>query len=1737
MAGSSSFSVLLKVLGESSSAVSAVTKVASSLNNLGNAIQATSKKADGLGANLQQSASRAQGQFNKIVAAAKQAGAAVKAAFSGVAGKVNAPSINLGAFSRLAPIVQKIKDALSRAAGGVSAFAGSLGKVGGPADKLQLLIFKATDATQQLTAKVAAFAPVAVSAFGRAASSVASFAGNLVKGVSSKIGGVMNGIFGSDGGLKKFAAGLEVVRRNFINLNDGVRIAAQGITNLGRAMFFFFSIPVAAFFSNAIRGAIDFEDAMVRVAKTANLTDQQLTDVSDGIRKIATQSATSHVELAGIAEVVGQLGVQSPEAISNLTRVFDVFAKSTGQVGETVATQLGRIAAAFGRELGTSQEWVWRLANTINTLENETAATASEIQTALTDFAPFANVLKLTAAEASGLTATLISLGLSPDETGTALRNLSEYIVANAEDVSKLMGTYKEAYGTVDGLLNALETDALAVFMDMSEALASSSTPLQSMVDILDVLEKRGGRSIVLLAQNLDMLKANLDSANTSWEEAKGLIEEYERAMQSTKSQMGLLRNNIQEAGIVLGEALLPVINELVSVAVPAIQKLAEWFKSLSRSQQLNIVMWGAIALAAGPVLMLFGQIVHGISLVVLGFGQFIKVITGIIGAIQMFGPAVMGAVSVITSVPGLIIIGFVGVLKVLSKLGVDISGMFKKLGAAAKSWGENLAANLANGLLAGAVRYITQAINYIANLISSFFESHSPPKKGPLSTIDKWGLGLMNAFMKGFSAADFGVLEDISSTIETILTSGLQDEALIGGLKKLASARVSLAELIDNFNKTGVIDEGMLDKVTSGLGDMTGKVKELIRLQLRYNDIQERLAAIEQRRKQINDVYDDEIAAIGASNMSVAEKIDAIRAAGRARADANSGLDEEEESLQEQADLIAEQLDAQKGLIDALNKQKNIFQQIADILKGMADDKAGGADAGLDAGGLGGGGGGMGDFGGLGEGLTEGLDESLGEAQEKMQGFFDKLNTIISFEEGKKKLQGFLDGLNGVEPAMESAFDSTAAYETYQVMYKLGQTVGMLRDKFFQLRDTAVQVWGNIQKVFKGGGKSGFLDSLKASPAMQKLSSVLGNIFSIIQRVGSVLRSVFLPVWVSLQAQFSALQPTFAQLGEAFSNLWQSIQPLLPVLGAVAKILGGTLLVMIGAAISALAGFAAGIAQFVTATISAVAQVVSGIVNTLSGIISFVSGFVQVIYGLVTGSSDAVSAGLQKMSTGITQMIQGAVQALNGFINFLVTGVIGGVMSFVSTFLSTFVGMWDAFTGQTHTWATDFQNIVQAALGTVGTIFTEMIPQWISYGTDLVQGFLDGITQKWSELYTLVKGKIDEFVASVKASLGIASPSVIFMQMGIDLIQGLINGVTSMLGAVTSAIQSVASTILDTIKSIFSGKQQKGGGFDINSILPDEGDVKKRTSAIEKTIDAFAKGIVKSVEGAGKDIVKSWESTWDGLEKAVDPAQKAVDSFASDVQKTMSDAGRKIDSDWDRTWSGLGRTVTSATNSVKSAINSLSSTVTSAVNTMRSRLSSLTSSFTSLRSSVTTAAGSVNSLVTAVSRISNSTVQGLAAAFNITRSSISSALTALNSFISRLSALQNTTIRVNVVASGSGASWSGSGSQTTTTWTGTGSVSPRASGGYAAVGQAYMVGELGPELFIPSQGGSVIPNYLLRRMVTSGPESGSGGIQININGPVVREDADIRRIAEMVARELAATMNGRNRFGGTIRT
>jgi hypothetical protein len=88
-----------------------------------------------------------------------------------------------------------------------------------------------------------------------------------------------------------------------------------------------------------------------------------------------------------------------------------------------------------------------------------------------------------------------------------------------------------------------------------------------------------------------------------------------------------------------------------------------------------------------------------------------------------------------------------------------------------------------------------------------------------------------------------------------------------------------------------------------------------------------------------------------------------------------------------------------------------------------------------------------------------------------------------------------------------------------------------------------------------------------------------------------------------------------------------------------------------------------------------------------------------------------------------------------------------------------------------------------------------------------------------------------------------------------------------------------------------------------------------------------------------------------------------------------------------------------------------------------------------------------------------------------------------------------------------------------------------RAEGGPVGAGGAYVVGEKGPELFVPSSSGSIVPNGA---MSSSG--GGSGGVTVNYNIAAGVSRAELVPILEQERKRLKAEIPDMVRRGGSYR-
>lgn len=105
-------------------------------------------------------------------------------------------------------------------------------------------------------------------------------------------------------------------------------------------------------------------------------------------------------------------------------------------------------------------------------------------------------------------------------------------------------------------------------------------------------------------------------------------------------------------------------------------------------------------------------------------------------------------------------------------------------------------------------------------------------------------------------------------------------------------------------------------------------------------------------------------------------------------------------------------------------------------------------------------------------------------------------------------------------------------------------------------------------------------------------------------------------------------------------------------------------------------------------------------------------------------------------------------------------------------------------------------RKVVANGFNKVIDFFKGLFPQMLEIGKNIVKGLVDGFTNAWNGFWKAVKDFINGFIKGFKDALGIHSPSTVFYSIATDLIQGLINGVKSMVTKVSQVFTSVVNAV-----------------------------------------------------------------------------------------------------------------------------------------------------------------------------------------------------------------------------------------------------------------------------------------------------------------------------------------------------
>lgn len=368
-------------------------------------------------------------------------------------------------------------------------------------------------------------------------------------------------------------------------------------------------VALAIGFKKAIDKGIELESAMVGVRKTTGLAADEIELLRKEFIDLSQVMPVSAIDLAKIGEVAGQLGIQGTENIRSFTETVSKMSIATELTAEASALALAKISNAMGLPIKEAE----KLGSAINELSNISAASSTEIISAMVRVAGSAKTLGLSTELITGLSAALIAAGEPAQRAGTKLRSAFDSVVKKMDEVVAFMPDFKTAF----------EKDADEAILALITRLSGIEDPLERQRKAMDIFGTVGASAINKLSNNLPEMNRLIEAAAKEFENATSLQKEYDIASQSTANQIQLVKNQFAALQFEIADVLIPVIRELLPVFVSIIK----WFKSLPEPVKKAIIILGLVTVA---VTLLAGAI----ALVTLVSSPWLLIIGGIILAI-----------------------------------------------------------------------------------------------------------------------------------------------------------------------------------------------------------------------------------------------------------------------------------------------------------------------------------------------------------------------------------------------------------------------------------------------------------------------------------------------------------------------------------------------------------------------------------------------------------------------------------------------------------------------------------------------------------------------------------------------------------------------------------------------------------------------------------------------------------------------------------------------------------------------------------------------------------------------------------------------------------------------------------------------------------------------------------------------------------------------------------------------
>ena len=420
---------------------------------------------------------------------------------------------------------------------------------------------------------------------------------------------------------------------------------SKTMTKAGKSLTTHITAPITALGTAAVKASVDYEYAFADVRKTVDATEEEYDRLSDSVKKMSTEVASSAEDIAEVMAIAGQLGIEN-EHLAEFTRTMIDLGNSTNLISADAASE----AARFANIMGMSQGQFQNLGSALVDLGNNYATTESEILAMSMRLAGAGKQVGLSEAQILGFATALSSVGIEAQMGGSAFSKALVKMEVASETGGKALADFAKVSGLTEKQFKTLwDSDPAAAFQAFIVGLSEMDEEGESAIATLEeigIKEVRLRDTLLRSTNATDLFSRAQATANKAWNENVALSNEANKRYATTKSRLINLKNTALMFARQIGDDLNPTIQQIIDNAGELLQK----FLSLDATQRQSIVKWAAFAAAVGPAVLVLGKVVGAVGTVTGALGKAFTAIGKFSASVSMAGGGIGGFVKVLAS-------------------------------------------------------------------------------------------------------------------------------------------------------------------------------------------------------------------------------------------------------------------------------------------------------------------------------------------------------------------------------------------------------------------------------------------------------------------------------------------------------------------------------------------------------------------------------------------------------------------------------------------------------------------------------------------------------------------------------------------------------------------------------------------------------------------------------------------------------------------------------------------------------------------------------------------------------------------------------------------------------------------------------------------------------------------------------------------------------------------------------